>query len=232
MESFKAQAHTVGVELNDTQIEFFSVLLKELIEWNKTTNLTAIRTPEDIISKHFLDSVSVVQAIPSTAHTLIDIGTGAGFPGLPIKIVRPDIEITLLESVGKKVAFLEHVVQTLKLTNVHLICNRAEEIGQAQTEREHYDVAIARAVAGLATLVEYALPLVKVGGIVIAQKIMTEEEVTQAQNALTLLGGTIEKIIPITIPGLSERHLIVIKKIAQTPSEYPRKIGTPLKDPL
>jgi 16S rRNA (guanine527-N7)-methyltransferase len=217
---------------NSEQKKAFETLLTELKAWNAHTNLTAIREDKDIIAKHFADSLSVLQAISNTAKNLIDIGTGAGFPGLPIAIMRPDIAVTLVESVGKKTAFIEHIKKTLALTNVTVINARAEDVAQLPEHREQYDVATARAVAELTTLSEYVLPFIKVGGIFIAQKNVGNDEIVSAENALHILGGKIERQIPITISGLSDRQLIVIAKIHATPKEYPRHSGIPAKKPL
>jgi 16S rRNA (guanine527-N7)-methyltransferase len=190
----------------------FSILLQELMKWNEHTNLTAIRTKDEIVLKHFRDSLSVLEALPSDATTLIDIGSGAGFPGLPIAIVRPDLEITMVESVQKKVRFIEHVVSTLKLENAIVLNVRAETLAQDKKYHEHFDVAIARAVAVLPTLIEYALPLIKAGGIFIAQKNTGSVLREKPEEALQKYGGNIERIIPIEIAGLSPRELVVIKK--------------------
>ena len=195
----------IGVNLTDLQKAQFNTYLSELKAWNENVNLTAIKEDEDIISKHFFDSLSVLRAIPENTATLADIGSGAGFPGLPIKIARPDLKVTLIESVGKKADFLKHIIQILKLNDTEVVQARVEEIGRDPNLREQFDVVTARAVATLSTLCEYALPLLRVGGVFIAQKgVMhpspleqegTEgrsspiEEINSAQNAIAILGG-------------------------------------------
>lgn len=209
-----------------------STYKNELLEWNKKVNLTGITDPVEVDIKHFEDSLSILQAIPESAHTLIDVGSGAGFPGLPIAIARPDIRVTLMESIGKKVHFLEHIRETLGLKNVDIEQVRAEEAGQHPDHREHYDIGVARAVARLPILCEYILPFVKVGGVMIAQKIVNDEEIESARNAIRLFGGKLEKIIPVTLTDGSLRHLVIIKKVAPTPTDFPRKAGVPAQDPI
>jgi 16S rRNA (guanine527-N7)-methyltransferase len=218
--------------LTETQKDLFAKLLTELQAWNKHTNLTGIREDKDIRLKHFADSFSVLQAIPATAKTLVDVGTGAGFPGLPIAIMRPDIHVTLIESVAKKTAYLEHVINVLNLSNVTVVLGRAEELAHTPEYREKFDVVTARAVAELRILAEYTLALLKVGGIFIAQKNAGQEEITHAENAIKTMGGSVLKQIPLNIAGLTERQLIVITKTKPTSAEYPRKSGLPAKKPL
>lgn len=165
---------------------------------------------------------------------MVDVGSGAGFPGLPLKIALPDIQLTLIESTAKKTAFLQHIVEVLHLAEVTILTARAEEVGHQAAHRARYDVAVARAVASLPVLAEYTLPLVKVGGIVIAQKGQSPtEEIEAATNALSVLGGEISQVTPIEVPGLEEvRHLVVIRKLEHTPPKYPRRSGIPAKRPL
>lgn len=207
----------------------FSILLNELKAWNEKVNLTAITEDKDILKKHFEDSLSVLKALPENTESIIDVGSGAGFPGLPIGISRPDIKITLLESVGKKVAWLEHIIKKLNLKNIKVLNGRAEDFGQNPDFREKFDVAVSRGVAELRVLAEYCLPFVKVGGLMIAQKNINSVEIDKAKNSLSVLGGAIEAIIPIHIDGLEDRQLIVIKKISETPKNYPRRAGMPAK---
>jgi 16S rRNA (guanine527-N7)-methyltransferase len=224
-----------GIQLKKWQISALETYTEELLEWNSRFNLTAIRDERGIRTKHFLDSFSCIQAWKSKPPTsLIDIGTGAGFPGIPLKILYPRLQLTLVESVGKKADFCLHIVERLNLTEVVVINARAEDVGQLENHRESYDWAIARAVARLPVLVEYLLPLVKVGGNVLAQKGETgPAEAHSAEFAINLLGGHIRHLLPITLPGVvEERYLIVVDKIATTPPGYPRKAGTPAKDPL
>ena len=208
---------------------------KELIEWNQKFNLTAIRDVESIRTKHFLDSFSCVQAWKAVPPArLIDVGTGAGFPGIPIKILYPNIKLTLVESVGKKAMFCQHIVSVLGLENVDVIKARAEDLGQDPKHREQYDWAIARAVAKLNVLSEYLIPLVKIGGRMLAQKGESgPAEAHSAEGAMILLGGKMEQLITVNLPGVVEdRYLVVVEKVAATPPKYPRKPGIPGKQPL
>ena len=232
MDELTNGARALNVDLDSTQISQFEKLMEELKAWNEHTNLTAIRDDEGIIKKHFLDSLSVIQAIPKEAKNLIDVGSGAGFPGLPIAIVRPDLSVTLLEASEKKVEFLKHAVSALGLKNASAVNGRAEDIGKNPEHREKYDVAAARAVAELKVLAEYALPFVKIGGIMIAQKSADSPELENSKNALEILGGSNPKLVPIEIQGLEPRQLVIISKTKPTPSEYPRRSGMPSKKPL
>ena len=229
-------AQQFHLSLTQTQLSAFAQYSQELIAWNQRGNLTRIVEPEEIAVKHFLDSLSVCQVLSDLPpdFSLIDVGSGAGFPGLPLKIARPDIRLTLLESTGKKTAFLQHLVDTLNLTNVTVLTARAEEAGQQPAYREQYDVAVARAVAALPTLAEYTLPLVKVGGLVIAQKGQEPTaEIEAAGKALAILGGQLKEILSVTVPGLdATRHLVVINKVNPTPQPYPRRPGLPAKRPI
>ncbi len=225
----------LGYSLNQTQLNALEWYEKELLVWNERFNLTAIREPEAIRTKHFLDSLSCALAFNNIrTGALIDIGTGAGFPGIPLKILHPNIPVTLVESIGKKAEFCRHVVSKLGLEDVQVLQNRAEEIGQNPHHREKYTWAVARAVAQLNILAEYLLPLVQVGGVMIAQKGSAGPvETQQAEKALRLLGGHLKNIRPVEIPGIAEeRYLIIIEKIAATPPQYPRHTGAPAKKPL
>ncbi len=226
----------LGVELSPVQEESFRVYARELLIWNERINLTAIREPADIIRKHFLDSLTCTFAWREMEPpaSLIDIGTGAGFPGIPLKILMPGLRLTLVESIGKKADFCRHIVDTLQLENVEVITARAEEVGAQDTHREMYDAATARAVAQLNILAEYLLPLVRVGGFAIAQKGNTAPaESQQANRAITILGGVIRPLILVMIPRVEEaRYLVVMKKIKPTPAAYPRRVGIPSRKPL
>lgn len=209
-----------------------------LVEWNQRMNLTAIKEPEGIIVKHFMDSLSVLAAldpVASDGFRLIDVGTGAGFPGAALAILRPTWRVTLLEATRKKVEFLDAVVQALGLENVTTLRGRAEEQGQEPSQRERYDAAVARAVAELAVLAEYCLPFVRVGGHWVAQKgPKVEEEVSASRNALGQLGGKLLRVQPLAVPGMTEetRNLVIVQKVKATPVTFPRRPGTPSKRPL
>jgi 16S rRNA (guanine527-N7)-methyltransferase len=222
------------ISLSEDQIRAFDIYLQELISWNKNINLTAISEPQDIILKHFLDSLSCTLASNfSKVGNLIDIGTGAGFPGTPLKIVYSQLYLTLVDSVGKKTEFCKFIVNLLALDKVKVINSRAEELGQNTDYREKYDLAVGRAVSGLSTLSEYLLPFLKVGGKAIIQKGRSaKDEAHSANRAITEMGGKMDEIRPIQIPGLDERYLISLSKISPTPSKYPRRNGMPSKKPL
>jgi 16S rRNA (guanine527-N7)-methyltransferase len=229
-----AGARDFDLDLTPAQLDQFSRYADLLIDWNLRFNLTSIVDVRDIVIKHFLDSLSALCSIPPGPIKLIDVGAGAGLPGLPIKLVRPDVSLTLLEATRKKCDFLKAVVDDLQLTEVVIVNGRAEEAGRAEEHREAYDIAIARAVADLPVLAEYLLPFVKVGGLAIAQKSRgAEDELDRADTAILLLGGLGSKIVNVKVPGLSdERTLILIDKIAATSDDYPRRTGVPSKKPL
>lgn len=225
----------LGIRLTESQIMAFQTFESELVTWNEKFNLTAIRDQEQIRNKHFLDSLTCIFAWgENKPKNLIDIGTGAGFPGIPLKILYPNMKLTLVESIGKKTKFCQHVVNILNLENVKIIQDRAEVIGQEINYREKYDWAVARAVANLPVLVEFLIPLVKLDGGVIAQKGESgPAEAQKAGNAIRILGGSLRQLLPVTIPGVvEERYLVIIDKIARTPKIYPRRTGIPAKLPL
>jgi 16S rRNA (guanine527-N7)-methyltransferase len=236
MEKFGQDALSLfGLRLNPHQLSLFNIYEKELIGWNERFNLTAIRDEEGIRNKHFLDSLSCALSFEnSIPNRLIDIGTGAGFPGIPLKILFPNISLTLVDSVGKKVEFCKHVASRLGLERVEVIQSRAEELGQAPKYREKYDCAVARAVANLPILVEYLIPLLRTGGSVIAQKGGSGlAEAQSAEKVIRVLGGKLRQLRKVNIPGVAEdRFLITIDKVAPTPSQYPRRVGIPSKNPL
>lgn len=222
------------LELTPEQLAAFDSYARLLREWNERFNLTAITDPQGIQVKHFLDSLSVLKALPCGPARVIDVGTGAGFPGLPLKIVCPELELTLVEATGKKVTFCQAVVDHLGLRGVSVIKARAEEIGQDPAHREQYDWAVARAVAEMPVLLEYLLPLVKRGGHTLAQKGENAPAETQAaEPAARRLGGQLRDLVPVQLPGLPEpRYLVVHAKIAPTPKEFPRRPGVAGKTPL
>jgi 16S rRNA (guanine527-N7)-methyltransferase len=224
-----------NVHLTGRQVIALTTYERELIEWNQKFNLTAIRDEKGIRTKHFLDSFSCVLAWKANPPAnLIDVGTGAGFPGIPLKIIYPNTKVTLVESVGKKAMFCQHIVRLLGLDGVDVINARAEDLGQMREHRERYDWGVARAVANMRVLSEYLLPLIQVGGRLLAQKGESgPAEVHSAENAIKLLGGEVRQLIPVTLPGVvDERHLVLIDKVAATPPGYPRKPGIPAKKPL
>jgi len=225
----------LGLQLSRPQLSALSLYERELLDWNTRFNLTAIRDPQEIHIKHFLDSLTCLLALrDSPPDRLIDIGTGAGFPGIPLKIVYPKMQLTLVESVGKKAQFCRHVVTILDLPGAEVVPGRAEALGQDPAHREQYDWAVARAVAVLPVLSEYLLPLVRVGGRMLAMKGESgPAEAPAAESALRILGGHLRQLLPVMLPGVAEeRYLVVIDKVAATPDGYPRKVGVPAKRPL
>jgi 16S rRNA (guanine527-N7)-methyltransferase len=236
MEKLAQEFHTLtGGSLTPQQIQALEIYNQELVAWNKIHNLTAIREPEQARVKHFLDSLSACLVMNgSKRDRVIDVGTGAGFPGLPLKILYPQMQLTLVESIGKKAAFCEHVVAKLGLGGVEVVQMRAEELGRLKAHREQYDWALARAVAIMPVLLEYLLPLVRVGGSVLAMKGESgPAEAQSAESTTKLLGGHLRQLRPITLPGVvEERYLVVVDKVAATPEKYPRRVGIPAKRPL
>jgi len=238
MEPLVTGARELHITLTDHHLDGFEVCYRELVDWNERFNLTAITDWEGILVRHFLDSLSCLKALPRKSLVagarVIDVGTGAGFPGLPLKLVCPEMQLTLLEATGKKVTYLEHVVRVLGLKGVKIVHGRAEELGHDPAHRERYDWALARAVAEMPVLAEYLLPLVRVGGAILAQKGEgAAAEVHAAEAAITTLGGRVRQLVPVELRGLAEtRHLIVVDKVAATPENYPRRPGVPKKRPL
>lgn len=214
MEEFLTQSKALGIHISQSQKAHFKRYLAMLLEWNEKFNLTGIREPNDIWIKHFLDSLTVLQAIPESAKKIVDIGTGAGFPGLPIAIVRPDLDITLMDSTGKKVDFLLEVIRDLELKNVRAVKRRAEEAGFDKSYKGKFDAVLARAVAMLSKLVEYSMPLLKKGGVLIAQKKSGSDEVDASFEQITKLGAKTQKSIPINISILPERELVIVERIS------------------
>jgi len=225
----------IGLRLNARQEAALRCYETELLDWNNRFNLTAIRDAESIRTKHFLDSLSCLLATRDRpTNSLVDIGTGAGFPGLPLKIIFPNMRLTLVESVGKKAEFCRHMVEKLDLSGVEVLQIRAEELGQLAAHREKYDWAVARAVANLPILAEFLLPLVRIGGAMLAQKGESGPAETHASEiAIRILGGRLRQLMPVMVPGVvEERYLILVDKIAATPPQYPRRVGIPAKKPL
>lgn len=231
-EELKSQAKQINIELTEEQVEKYYKYMNLLLEWNEKINLTAIIEPKEIILKHFIDSLTIEKHIKEN-EKFIDVGTGAGFPGIPISIIKENTNIVLLDSLNKRINFLEEVKKELKLKNITTIHGRVEEFGKNKKERETYDIATSRAVAPLNILLEYLLPLIKVGGRAICMKGSNIEEIENAKNALKILGGEIEQIEEIILPNSDiKRNIIIVKKINNTPSKYPRKPGTPSKEPI
>jgi 16S rRNA (guanine527-N7)-methyltransferase len=236
----------LGIEISELQMNQFDLYYETLIEWNQFMNLTGITEYEDVLIKHFADSVAINKAIENLNITqnestffnselkIIDVGTGAGFPGIPLKIAFPEIKVCLLDSLNKRVKFLDEVIQKLQLTNIHAVHGRAEEFARNADYREQYGLAVSRAVANLASLTEYCLPYVKKGGYFIAYKSGDiNEEAANAKKAIGILGGEIVDIYKFIIPQTDiERSFVVIRKNERTPKKYPRKAGLPTKEPI
>lgn len=224
-----------AIRLTQSQLSALEIYEQQLIKWNTQYNLTAIKDPEQIRIRHFLDSLTCLLVMRDSAiERVIDVGSGAGFPGLPIKIVHSTIQMTLVDSVGKKVKFCQHIVQKLNLEGVRVIQGRVEELGHHPQHRQRYDWALARAVAILPALLEYLLPFVRIGGSVLAMKgESAHSEAHSAEHALRVLGGHLREILPVKLPGVAEDHfLVVVDKVAATPPGYPRRVGVPVKRPL
>lgn len=234
MKYLKQCADRYSIGLSDRQLEQFQIYYDMLIEKNKVMNLTAITEKRDVILKHFLDSIAILNHISLSDEAILDIGTGAGFPGIPLKIVRPDCSITLLDSLNKRVGFLNDVIQELDLKDIKALHGRAEDYARQKEYREQYDYVVSRAVANLATLSEYCLPFVKLSGYFISYKSgQVEEELAKAKSAIFLCGGKSETVHYFTLPDSEDRRSLVhIKKVKGTPKQYPRKAGTPAKKPL
>ena len=230
-------AAQLGVELSKEQLDQFCLYQTVLADWNQRMNLTSITGDEEVQVGHFLDSLTLLAVLPQSlvpGIKLVDVGAGAGFPGLPLKIAFPGIKLTLVESVGKKASFLEHLAGALGLTGVEVHKGRAEEAARRPEMREVFDLAVARGVAGLAELLEYTLPFCKVGGVVVAWKRGDlAQEIAGAENALRSLGGRLKEVYPVEAAGLEDgRVLVLVDKIAATPDRYPRRAGIPGKRPL
>jgi len=230
---FKKYSKKLDMEISDSQIDKFYKYMEILLEWNQKVNLTAITDCEEMILKHFIDSLTIVNNIDKNSY-LVDVGTGAGFPGIPLKIVREDIKIVLLDSLNKRIQFLNEVINKLDLKNIEAVHARVEEFGKNKQYREKFDVATSRAVANLSTLSEYMIPLVKVSGKCICMKGReVEQELQEARNAINILGGKIENKVEFQLLDNDiNRNVILISKVKNTPAKYPRKPGTPSKEPI
>ena len=228
-------AKVLNVELTDKQAGQLMRYKELLVEWNEKMNLTAITEDMEVITKHFLDCLTVQSSIDlAQVKSLVDVGTGAGFPGLVLKIAFPNVHITLIDSLNKRLKFLQHVIDELGLTGIECVHGRAEDLGKNKAYREQFEVCASRAVANLAVLSEYTLPFVKKGGYLIALKGQKlDEELAEGEKAITILGGTIDKLVDVVVPYTDLNHRIAkIKKVKETPKKYPRKAGEPTKAPL
>ena len=235
MEALNSGARELGLSLTRQQLERFELYYRDLVDWNRKVNLTAITECEDVQVRHFLDSLTVVLATgPPDGLKVIDIGTGAGLPGIPLKIVYPEVRLTLLEATAKKVKFLEHIVGSLVLENVEILTGRAEGLGQDRRYRERFDLVLCRAVAALPALVELGLPFSVTGGRLVAwKKGDISREIEESGKAVAVLGGSFGRTVPVDIEGLRDgRCLVVIEKVSGTPDAYPRRPGLPARHPL
>ncbi len=232
-EKLKQKASKIGIELTEKQLQLFHDYKEEVLEWNEKINLTAIKEDEEFLNKHFIDSLTIIKYIKDENEKIIDIGTGAGFPGIPVKIVKNN-SIILFDALAKRLKVLDDIIQKLNLSGIQTLHGRAEETFQNKEYRERFDIATSRAVANLKVLVEYMLPAVKVNGLCICMKAgEVEEELKQAKNAIELLGGKVEKVEKIILPDTAiQRTIILIRKVKNTPKKYPRRPGTPTKEPL
>lgn len=223
----------IDIKFTEEQVNQFYKYMNLLLEWNEKINLTAITDPNEVILKHFIDSLTINKYIKENS-TLADVGTGAGFPGIPLKILRPDLKITLVDSLNKRINFLNEVINKLNLVNIETVHSRIEDFGKDKKYRESFDFVTARAVANLAVLSEYLLPIAKVGGQCVCMKgSSVEEELSNGKNAIKVLGGKIKNIDEFVLPDSDmSRNVIIIDKIKNTPNKYPRKAGIPVKEPL
>ena len=231
----ESKLQELNITLNENQSEQFQIFYNLLTEWNKVMNLTGITEYEEVVEKHFLDSLALIKAVNiQKVHKIIDIGTGAGFPGIPLKIVYPQLDVTLLDSLNKRVRFLDTVIENAGLCGIKAIHGRAEDYAKQPDYRENYDLCVSRAVANLATLSEYCIPYIRIGGIFTPYKSGdVEKEVEQSKNVISILGGNIKDIVKFQLPGTDiRRSFIIIEKVKMTAKKYPRKAGLPSKEPL
>lgn len=234
MDQFCFDCESVNIILDKTQKEQFQRYYELLIEWNSFMNLTAITEYSEVLKKHFFDSLSIVKKIDLTEiNNMIDIGTGAGFPGIPLKIAFPHLRVVLLDSLGKRVKFLNYVIEELKLEEIEAIHGRAEDFAKNVKYREQFDLSVSRAVANLASLSEYCIPYTKIGGSFVSYKsVKAEEEIHNAEKAISVLGGKVENVCKFELLDTGERTLVQIKKIRKTEKKYPRKAGMPSREPI
>lgn len=235
LDKFKNGLQQLHIELSEKQMEQFLQYYEMLVEKNKVMNLTAITEFDEVVEKHFLDSVSLTQQLDlHQPLKVLDLGTGAGFPGIPLKIVFPELEITLMDSLNKRVLFLQDVISSLQLENIEAVHGRAEEVARNKKYRESFDLCVSRAVANISTLSEYCLPFVKIGGSFISYKSSTiEDELEDGKKGIAILGGKVKDVYKFTLPDSElQRSFVIIEKEKKTPKAYPRKAGTPSKEPL
>lgn len=232
-DKFIEEVSKISITLTEKQLEQFRIYYEMLVVKNKVMNLTGITEWDEVLEKHFLDSISLIRAVDLNQNlSVMDMGTGAGFPGIPLKIAFPNLKVTLADSLNKRVIFLQEVIDTLELSNIEAIHGRAEDLARDKKYREQYDLSVSRAVANLSTLSEYCLPFVRIGGQFISYKSgEIEEEVVNSKSAVFLLGGKINDTVKFEL-GESGRSFIIIDKVKGTPKTYPRKAGTPSKKPL
>ena len=232
---FDTQLIELGITLTEKQKRQFHRYYELLVEWNKVMNLTGITEYDEVNEKHFVDSLAIIKAVKmEEIHSVIDIGTGAGFPGIPLKIAFPHLKVTLLDSLNKRIKFLNAVIEELGLEDIHTIHGRAEDYAKDAAYREQYDLCVSRAVANLATLSEYCLPYVKVDGMFVPYKSgEIDEEVKESSKAVKILGGKIEDVVKFELPGTDiGRSFVKIHKVKNTAKKYPRKAGMPSKEPI
>ena len=235
MSFFIRQCDSFGIHLSDGQVRQFLTFYEMMIEKNKVMNLTSITQLDEVVRKHYLDSLLVIKEISiKDTQSILDLGTGAGFPGIPLKIVFPEIHITLADSLNKRILFLNEVIRELGLIHIDTVHGRAEDLGRNPKFREKYDLVLSRAVANLSTLSEYCLPFVKKDGMFVSYKSSEiEDEFQQSQKAIRVLGGSCEGLVKDCIPGTElERSFVIVRKVKNTPAKYPRKAGMPGKEPI
>ena len=234
LEGFERGLFELGIKLSEEQKTQFLQYYELLVEWNSFMNLTAITEFDQVITKHFLDSLSLVKVCDvAQAGRILDVGTGAGFPGIPLKIAFPEVEVVLLDSLNKRVKFLNEVIGQLGLSKITAIHGRAEDFARQKEYREQFDLVVSRAVANLSSLSEYCLPYVKVGGYFVALKGPgAQEEIAESKNAIATMGGKVEKVMQFCLPENSTRTIVVIRKISQTPTSFPRTAAKMAKKPI